>query len=447
MRRSTSVGDGRLVRQLVKLPAHVRPTKGELDLLPSLGQRSVATIAVDLQDAGEVAQMRFGALRFTVSGINIGNHRRIIATPGPVIAGIGPQLAGLGPPAPGIEHWRGGLVGEQPLRSSQSVENVIAQRAQIPGGPANPVSKGGTIELDALPSVDLRLSVQRQVIGILGDQHLRDERFGGNAALNDPRWRRGLNNRALAGAAAVAWATRDQHAEGGWYDIEALGHVLADLMQGAAAARASLVLDIDDLLDPLQVCGQRAAVGLARAITPGLWRCRFAGSPGVTESRLDIFQAKLKLVGIELLGPRAEPMTHECVDDRLEPLDLGIGLALCERQLGCCDTFRRQYAGLFEGKRSERFDVFGKVRLHEHGSIESAVKSPVNRQFAGRSAVVHHARDASKAPSCAAVSRITPSWMPGHLKPPDSIFLAIRHRPVPSHQTSLIRSARLARNT
>jgi hypothetical protein len=30
------------------------------------------------------------------------------------------------------------------------------------------------------------------VIGILSDQHLRDQRFGGNAAFDDPRWCRGL---------------------------------------------------------------------------------------------------------------------------------------------------------------------------------------------------------------------------------------------------------------
>src|SRR3546814_15556841 len=37
--------------------------------------------------------------------------------------------------------------------------------------------------------------------------------------------------------------------------------------------------------------------------------------------------------------------------------------------------------------------------------------------------------------------------MPVHLKPPCSSFLAIKHRPEPSHQISLIRSARLARKT
>jgi hypothetical protein len=50
----------------------------------------------------------------------------------------------------------------------------------------------GTIELDALPGVDLRLSVKRQVIGVLGDQHLGDQRLGRDAALDDPRRRRGL---------------------------------------------------------------------------------------------------------------------------------------------------------------------------------------------------------------------------------------------------------------
>jgi hypothetical protein len=38
-------------------------------------------------------------------------------------------------------------------------------------------------------------------------------------------------------------------------------------VQCTAAARAGLIFDIDDLLDPLEVGGKRAAVGLARLIT------------------------------------------------------------------------------------------------------------------------------------------------------------------------------------
>lgn len=43
---------------------------------------------------------------------------------------------------------------------------------------------------------------------------------------------------------------------------------------------------------------------------------------------LDILQSQLQLIGIELFGPAAETMPHEGVDDRLEPLDLGVRFAL-----------------------------------------------------------------------------------------------------------------------
>src|SRR5690606_35517546 len=91
----------------------------------------------------------------------------------------------------------------------------------------------------------------------------------GNAAFDDPRRRRGLHDRALARAAAVAWTARDQHPEGGRNDVEPLGHVLADLVECAAAARTRLVLDIDKPLDPLEMGRQRAAVGLAGTIGTG----------------------------------------------------------------------------------------------------------------------------------------------------------------------------------
>jgi hypothetical protein len=61
-----------------------------LDLLSALGERYVAAIAVDLEDAGEVSRMRFGALQFTASSVDIGDHRRIIATPWTIISGVGP---------------------------------------------------------------------------------------------------------------------------------------------------------------------------------------------------------------------------------------------------------------------------------------------------------------------------------------------------------------------
>jgi hypothetical protein len=131
------------------------------------------------------------------------------------------------------------------------------------------------------------------MVGILGDQHLSDERLGGDAAFDDARRRRSLDHRALAGPAAIAWPTRDQHAEGGRHDVEPFGDILADLVERAAAAGAGLVIDIDDLLDPFEVCGQRAAVGLARLIILSARGLRFAGDFGMGERRLYILKTKV----------------------------------------------------------------------------------------------------------------------------------------------------------
>lgn len=105
-------------------------------------------------------------------------------------------------------------------------------------------------------------------------------------------------------------------------------------------------LDVDNLLDPFELRGQRAAVDLARTVTPGLRRHRLACGAGLAQCRLDILEAKLKLVWIELLGLAPEPVPHERIDDRLQPLDLSIGLTFGERKIGPCRPFCCQCAGL-----------------------------------------------------------------------------------------------------
>ena len=111
-------GDRRCGRQFVELAAHMCPAEREADLLPSPGERRVAAIAIDLQDPGEVAEVRLCLLAFAVGGIDIGDHRRISAAPWAIIASISPELPGLGPPASRIEHRRRRLVSEQSFRSS-----------------------------------------------------------------------------------------------------------------------------------------------------------------------------------------------------------------------------------------------------------------------------------------------------------------------------------------
>lgn len=193
------------------------------------------------------------ALSLAIWRINIGHHRRIRAAPWSIIASIGPQLPGLRPSAPRIEHGRGCLVGKHPLGSSQSLENVVTQGAQIPGGASHPIGERRSVELDALPGVDLGLPVKWQVIGIFRYQDLRDQRLGRNATLDDPCRSGSLDDRTLARTAAIPRPPGNQDAESGWNDVEALGDILADLVKRTAATGASLALDIDDLFDPFEV--------------------------------------------------------------------------------------------------------------------------------------------------------------------------------------------------
>ena len=216
-----------------------------------------------------------------------------------------------------------------------------------------------------MPSVNLGLAIQRQMISVLGDQDLGDQRLGRNAALDDPRRCGGLRHRALARAAAITRAARNQHAKSGRHDIEPLGDVFADQVERPPATGACPdaidFRDVDDLLDPLKVGGQRAAVDLTGIIALGALRSCVTCSARLTQRGLDILKTKLQLFGIELLGTGAETMAHEGVDDRLQPLYLGVGLTFGERRIG-------KLARLLQGERPQRFDVLGQVGFGEHGS-------------------------------------------------------------------------------
>jgi hypothetical protein len=165
--------------------------------------------------------------------------------------------------------------------------------------------------------------------------------------------------------------------------------------------RIEQVVDIDNLFDPLEMGRQCAAVGLAWPLVGGTVRHRFAGRSRVPQRRLDVFQAELELIGIELLGAGPKTVAHERCDDRLEPLDLGIGLALGDRQIGRRGAFLRQHPGLLEDQCAERIDVLGKVRLHEHDESESGAEGLVNQQSAGLADAARHARGASPDPRAA----------------------------------------------
>ena len=217
------------------------------------GQRPIAGVAVDLEDALEAGEMRDRLRRRAVGRIDIGDRRRVGSAPGAIVPRIGPELAGLGPPAPGIEHRRRRLVGEQLRRRLQMRQDALVDRPQMECGASDPVGERRAVEADALALVNLRLAIERQMIGVFGDQHVGDGRLGRQAALDQPRRRRRLDDDVLAGAAGVFGPAHHQHPELRGNDVELFAHVLADPVQRAPAARAGLVLDVDDRLDARQM--------------------------------------------------------------------------------------------------------------------------------------------------------------------------------------------------
>src|SRR6185312_15392971 len=126
-------GDRRSIGKLVELASYVRPAECKADVVAAPGKRSITAIAIDLQDAGKVLQVRFCAFALAILSIDIDDHRWIASAPRFIVACIGPDLAGLSPTASGIEHRCGGLVGKQSCRSPELLEDVLAHGTKIPG--------------------------------------------------------------------------------------------------------------------------------------------------------------------------------------------------------------------------------------------------------------------------------------------------------------------------
>jgi hypothetical protein len=127
------------------------------------------------------------------------------------------------------------------------------QRAQVPGGIADPVCQRRAVQVDALTGINLGLAIERQMVGIFGYQDLGDRGLGRKAALDQPCRRRGLDDTILASPAGIFGPPGDQHPELRRDNVQPLTPVLADPVQLALAARTGPVADVDDDLNPRQM--------------------------------------------------------------------------------------------------------------------------------------------------------------------------------------------------
>ena len=126
---------------------------------------------------------------------------------------------------------------------------------------AHPVGQRRDVELDALAGIGRALAGERQMQAVLGEQHMRQQARPGAAARDRVRRRRRLGDRLAAPARELLAHVLD-HLPLARHQLQRLGHVLAQLVQGAAAARAGRRRRIDHAL-ARQMLGQRPARRLA----------------------------------------------------------------------------------------------------------------------------------------------------------------------------------------
>lgn len=180
--------------------------------------------------------------------------------------------------------------------------------AEQEGGPPDPIGQRGAIERHSLTGVDLSLAVQRQMVGVFGDEDLGDHRLYRQSALDQTRrgsgrttipWqvrqayfgRRTIRTRNCAGTASRRSATSSPIR---WREPAQQGQVRLSTStiistRGRWAGRAP------------RFARRLAALGLALGGACAL----VIGLDGRLDL-LDLFQSQKKLLDGKALGPRAE---------------------------------------------------------------------------------------------------------------------------------------------
>jgi hypothetical protein len=198
------------------------------------------------------------------------------------------------------------------------------QRLQPPDCSANPVGKRRAVELNAMAGEDLALPIKRKVIAVFGDQDMSQEPRRGQALGN-----RALGGRRLvngpAGATAVAGAADADDPQPSGHMIEHLADGLADQVQGAAAAGAGVLLDIEPPVLAGQVFRQAWSIDLRPGFGGVLHTRR---KPGLSPCQIgrEVFKAELQLLVVEPLGTPAKLAALQLLHDQPQPIDLRLRL-------------------------------------------------------------------------------------------------------------------------
>ena len=202
-------------------------------------QRCIDGVVVAHEPAGKVAEHFPRAVAPAgLSKINDGVRRVFVAV-------IDPQVAfpcrAFFPS--GIEHPDGSLVGADHLRAlAKAPLHQVDQRREQIGQLHQPAAGLSPRQVNARALEHALLPAQRQVVGVLGDEEVGEQRRVRGGARQRHLRQRGLRDGVLAVAAGVARANILLHEEARGNERRLLRHVLADALHLPPAAGAGLFL-------------------------------------------------------------------------------------------------------------------------------------------------------------------------------------------------------------
>jgi hypothetical protein len=207
--------------------------------------------------------------------------------------------------------------GSEHVRLDQLMERHQRRRTG-----ADMIRHGRHRQLDPLARILLALPVERLMVGILLDQHHRQQARSREAARDRMERRRRLGNR-LARPAAELLPHMLGHEPLPRHDIERLGDSLADLGElGAATTRTARRRRMNDA-PTRQIGGKVAPRRLAPREALHLNRRRFCFGLVLSQCRGQLLELQFQLIDEPLaaLGARAELLALHLRDHQLQVID------------------------------------------------------------------------------------------------------------------------------
>ena len=217
----------------------------------------IGTIAIALDDAGEVPEQLFRPDFPATRHVGVGDRRWIGAAMRAIITSDRPEISHLHFAGSGRQDLGSGLIDEQPRARQQVGFHAAAQPPEPSRSSTRPVAHGSPVDLDALPPQRLRLAIEGRVIGIFLDEDIGDHRFGRQAAWHHMLRRGRLEHAPAAGAARHSRSGRDDDAILYRDDIKPARCVAVYAVHRASTAGTFLLVWKDHFLNAGQVRGQR----------------------------------------------------------------------------------------------------------------------------------------------------------------------------------------------